>query len=174
MLDVALPDVLPDGHALKLEVLLEDYFNNRVEVKRHLARGGAIEVGDATNATDAPAEKSASCHVEQLNFGASAREDGAIIAAATDDGSASSDNVPLLRPVAARIRATSIFSERRVALAPTKSEGKSEGALAKEAEAEAEASSNGGAPKKEVLMPAWQFLNLIRKSPWQTRHPICV
>jgi hypothetical protein len=42
LLDVAIPEPPENGHSINLEDCLENYFNNKVEVKRHLQRRNTI------------------------------------------------------------------------------------------------------------------------------------
>jgi len=142
MLDVAIPENLPQGEVLRLETCLEDYFNNRVEVKRHLARRNTVN-SLLPNESD---EKGGGAHVDVTEV----------------DNSRSNTPVPpedeihkgqLQRPLHMRERATSIFSERKVKMSST---------TGSKDEKDGDAQRKG--TKKEVLMPAWQFLNLIRRS----------
>lgn len=43
LLDVAIPNPPEDGSVIRLEDCLESYFNNKVEVKRHLQRRNTIQ-----------------------------------------------------------------------------------------------------------------------------------
>lgn len=43
LLDVAIPESPEDGSVIRLEDCLESYFNNKVEVKRHLQRRNTIQ-----------------------------------------------------------------------------------------------------------------------------------
>lgn len=141
MLDVAIPENLPQGEVLKLESCLEDYFNNRVEVKRHLARRKTLD--SAAGLHDE--EKSGATHVEVSEVATSRANSPA----PSEDQIQKSTNP---RPFQLRQRATSIFSERKLSmLKPGAPDGD-----AKDGDASANA-------KKEVLMPAWQFLSLIRE-----------
>jgi hypothetical protein len=49
LLDVAIPDppedAPEDGYTIKLEDCLENYFNNKIEVKRHLQRRNTVNYG---------------------------------------------------------------------------------------------------------------------------------
>lgn len=145
MLDVAIPEDLPQGEVVKLETCLEEYFNNRVEVKRHLARRNTAN--------------------SVLSNGHSAEKDGAMNVEVTEiDTPRSNSPAPPegeikkptpQRPFQMRHRATSIFSERKV-LKISSATGSS---LDEKIDGEQQTGT-----KKEVLMPAWQFLNLIRMS----------
>lgn len=137
MLDVAIPDGLPQGEVLKLESCLEDYFNNRVEVKRLLARRNTVNSVASTEST----EKSNMTHVETVE----------VDSRTSSPAPSEKQSMVPQRPANLRVRATSIFSERRVTVSTNA------GATQED---ESPATTRA---KKEVLMPAWQFLNLIRK-----------
>lgn len=135
MLDVAIPEDIPQGEVVKLETCLEEYFNNRVEVKRHLARRNTVNSLMPGNE-----EKDAAVHVEVSE----------IDTPRTSTPAPPEEHIqkaPPQRPLHMRERATSIFSERKV---------KMNGDSKKSDDAQK-------GTKKEVLMPAWQFLNLIRE-----------
>lgn len=140
MLDVAIPENLPQGEVLKLESCLEDYFNNRVEVKRHLARRKPLDAAEHHDD-----EKSGSSHVEVSEVVSSRANSPA----PSEDQIQKSTNS---RPLHMRQRATSIFSERK----PNMS-------ICGNPDGDAREGDGSATAKKEVLMPAWQFLNLIRE-----------
>jgi hypothetical protein len=67
MLEVAIPKPSEDGSSLKLEDCLEEYFNNRVDVRRLLARRNTLQT---SRPTIQEIEK-ASAQVETISLGAS-------------------------------------------------------------------------------------------------------
>jgi len=149
MLDVAIPENVPQGETVTLEMCLEDYFNNRVEVKRHLQRQSTL----ASNAAECSSrhssiDKGGATYVETTEV------DGADSPAPLATPQALPP-VPAQRPLHMRQRATSIFSERKVTRDQTDQQP--------DGEANTAARQRAASVKKEVLMPAWQFLNLIRK-----------
>jgi len=140
MLDVAIPDNVPEGQTITLEMCLEEYFNNRVEVKRHLQRANTARSTHSIKSMD----KSGATHLETVELGA--RPESPIHSEPPIDLTR--------RPTFARLRGTGLFSDRKV-----------------ETEQEVDETKANDLPKgrrrtsslkKEVLMPAWQFLNLIR------------
>ncbi|KAB8349579.1 hypothetical protein FH972_023603 [Carpinus fangiana] len=149
LLDVAIPEEVQNEAIVTLETCLEDYFNNRVEVKRELQRRLTREAGLAR--VDSM-DKTGAVHVETTEV-----DDLSSTPTTTESVP---DNKTPTRPDFLRTRATSIFSQRRVY-------------IGKEGDPDSSTASPDqprGAPitKKEVSMPAWQFLNLI---PWYTDTP---
>lgn len=141
LLDVAIPARNSGDDPLTLEECLEEYFNNRVEVKRVLQRRNTAQSNNSRSSID----KVGAMHVETLEV--SSREDSPV--------SVEHGTVKMLqRPGLGRERATSIFSERKVQLRQVDSKDESSN--------ESSGRKRGNSVKKEVLMPAWQFLNLIR------------
>lgn len=145
MLDVAIPENVPQGETITLEMCLEEYFNNRVEVKRHLQRRTTLSSNPGSASRHSSIDKGGATFVETTEIDPG-RE--------TPEPPANPQN-PLQRPHL-RERATSIFSERKVTY--SEPETKPDGEINQAARQRA------ASVKKEVLMPAWQFLNLIRKS----------
>lgn len=147
MLEVALPENVPTGETITLEMCLEEYFNNRVEVKRHLLRR---ETNASISSRKGSIDKLGAVHVETVEVSSRGSSPA--------PGDRSHVNPPPQRPIHMRARATSLFNERRVTIA--------EHPLDKSMSAEERPVGRGRAnsTRKEVLMPAWQFLNLIRKS----------
>lgn len=149
LLDVAIPEEVQNDAVVTLEACLEDYFNNRVEVKRELQRRLTRETGltrsDSTEKVDSVRVET----TEVLDAPETPIKADSVI-----------DTTPPKRPDFLHTRATSIFSQRKVYL-----DGKEPNA--------GETDSHTGRPrgtsiKKEVSMPAWQFINLI---PWYTDAP---
>jgi len=143
MLDVAIPENIPQGETVTLEMCLEDYFNNRVEVKRHLQRQSTLASNSAERSSrHSSIDKGGATFVETTEV---------------DDRDTptplSAPQAPQ-RPLHMRQRATSIFSERKVTRDQTEQQPDDEINTATRQRA--------ASVKKEVLMPAWQFLNLIR------------
>ncbi len=141
LLEVAIPPNSPDGSVITLENCLETYFNNRIEVKRHLARRNTVQSGK-------PAEKGAVLDIDT-------KEVPSTPTSPIAQSVASTSGVPT-RP-GGRKRAESIFSERYVEIGEPAEKKLSD---------TASIMSDGlrkTSLKKEVLMPAWQFFSLIRK-----------
>ncbi|KAI9721329.1 MAG: hypothetical protein M1828_005189 [Chrysothrix sp. TS-e1954] len=143
LLDVAIPEEAQNG-VVTLEKCLEEYFNNRVEVKRELQRRNTLQ---RTLSKPDP-EKPGATHVETIE-----------IESPAPTPLAETPRKPaFMRPTYMRERATSIFSERKVEINAAPASDKNE----------ASTTITNGRPRnssmrKEVLMPAWQFISLI---PW--------
>ncbi|KAK4569937.1 hypothetical protein LTR86_002907 [Recurvomyces mirabilis] len=158
LLEVAIPDAPEEGSdVITLEQCLEHYFNNRIEVKRHLERRRRDTLKAGVSDEGAiQTEKEPAMHVEVVELA----EASTPIAESPIQFKNPLDK---LRPTTGRKRADSIFSQRRVeltgidpeALTVTDSNAPSDGPLRKMS------------TRTEVLMPAWQFFKLL---PWYTDH----
>lgn len=150
LLEVAIPTLENGDHPreVKLEDCLEEYFNNRIEVKRYLERRNTLQ---SSKASENKSKGGTAVHVETMEL----------------EGDALTPLTPLSpmpsyhsteRPTN-RQRAPSIIQERyypgmdeKVEL-PSHDRKTPLGRL------------RTGSVRKEVLMPAWQFFSLI---PWYT------
>lgn len=162
LLEVAILTEPPEGSdVITLEACLESYFNNRIEVRRHMLerqRSNTMHSSRSVNQTPSN-EKSSAIHIETVE---SIQDEGEGVISESPVSELPTIPVksPLggLRPSSGRNRADSIFSQRRVpTLTSTKPEEDSE-------------KKNLDRPRKgsirtEVLMPAWQFFKLL---PWYT------
>lgn len=152
LLEVAIPTLEDGSHPkeIKLEDCLEEYFNNRIEVKRYLERRNTLQ---STYSNDSKAkEMGMSVHVEAVEV------DSDIATPLTP----MTPNAGYLsqRPTN-RTRGSSIIQERYIPEgAPLSGSPRQEnkGPLGR---------LRQGSLRKEVLMPAWQFFSLI---PWYTDH----
>lgn len=142
LLNVAIPDRAPSDGAIKLEDCLEDYFNNKVEVKRHLDRLNSMS--SVRTGQDSWSEKESTQHVEVTELPWST----------PNTPITSVPNTPIRPPV--RNRATSIIRDRIVQDDEKYDQSDASGA---------KALVRKGSVRKEVLMSAWQILRLIRPSP---------
>lgn len=146
LLDVAIP-TLEEGKTTTLEDCLEEYFNNRIEVRRYLERRATSRT---TKSYDDSKEDAV--HVESVEL------DGD--ASPLTPLSSSPSTAPSARP-SNRHRAPSIIQERYL---PDRVESDhstltmvdSKGPLGR---------VRKGSVRREVVMPAWQFFSLI---PWYT------
>ncbi|KAI9687468.1 MAG: hypothetical protein M1822_002078 [Bathelium mastoideum] len=133
LLEVAIPPPPEDGSPITLEDCLEHYFNNRIEVKRHLRRRNTLQSVKADKEAEARGDcKGDGTHIETVEL--------------------SEPSTPLTpsnptRPVSARTRADSIFSQ---------SEKKPP-----DDDTQPDFKRRKSSLRKEVLMPAWQFFSLI-------------
>lgn len=153
LLNVAVPDEAPSERPIRLEDCLENYFNNRIEVKRHLERTNTMTSVRSGHMNE---KESPSQHVEvaikDLPW-----------ASCDTPTSINTPSTPVLHtptPNSPRGRAISIV--RRV------DEEDSRHGATPELETTTTRSSlrrTATGHRKEILMPAWQFFNLIRPLP---------
>ncbi|ETN40415.1 uncharacterized protein HMPREF1541_04692 [Cyphellophora europaea CBS 101466] len=149
LLEVAIPEN-PDGEQkeITLEECLEEYFNNRVEVRRYLERRTTM------NSMKSPVDgklKAAAIHVETMEIDPDSSPITPI---------ASTPSGPLTRPPA-RPRQQSIIQER---YAPARTVSSGTTPLS-QVDTDASGRSRAGSLRKTVMMPGWQFFSLI---PWYT------
>ena len=148
LLEVAIPqDLAAEKGFLTLEDCLEEYFNNRIEVRRYLERRATL---NSTRSYDMSKKSSSAIHVETVEVGA---DDSP-----TTPLSPSPSYASFSRP-SIRHRAPSIIQERYIS-------DRSESGYASLSPTESKASSGrtrAGSVRREVMMPAWQFFSLIRK-----------
>jgi len=141
LLEVAIPPS-PTGQRteITLEECLEDYFNNRIEIRRYMER----------RSTMGSIRKSNTVHVETVELDG----DSSPLTPLSPSPSYASPTRPINR-----LRTPSIIQERYI---PPRSEtGYS--SLAMVDSKDSTARSRAGSVRKEVMMPAWQFFSLIRK-----------
>ena len=145
LLEVAIPQDLAStkGH-ITLEDCLEEYFNNRIEVRRHLERRSTVTSMRSMELT----KKNSAVHIETIEL----PEDDSITPL-----SASPSHASFSRPVL-RQRAPSIIQERFV---PDRNP--SGYSSLETINSRGSARTRAGSMRKEVMMPAWQFFSLIRK-----------
>ena len=152
LLEVALPEGTPSDASVTLETCLEDYFNNKVEVKRELQRRNTLTEIVKNDVAKTSSEKDTATHIETKEVDPRAESP-----ALPDTAS----RVPPMR-LSSRDRATSIFSERRVNVIEGKEANEKE---PRDGPPQLGTLRKASTIRKEVAMPAWQFLNLI---PWYT------
>lgn len=145
LLEVAIPEP-HDGSTVTLEDCLESYFNNRIEVKRHLERCNTV---GSTKSVDS-LSKGSTTHVETVEISPSPSTSPTALSPPrldevtpiTSVTESSGSNTP-------KPRRNSIVQERFI----PGPEG--DGNVT---------SQRRGSYRKEVMMPAWQFFSLIRKT----------
>ncbi|KAJ5836840.1 Peptidase C19 ubiquitin carboxyl-terminal hydrolase 2 [Penicillium robsamsonii] len=170
LLEVAIPPEPTDGQSLTLEDCLEAYFNNMIEVKRHMARrntASSIRSMDSLSIS-----KGSTSHVETVEIETtptmSPSQTNTPRAEKTNPWSSFSEFTESLEASRAPGRRASIVRER---FFPDPSEETNTGDSKPEKDTSAEQDTSGdaqprrGSYKKEVMMPAWQFFSLI---PWYT------
>lgn len=151
LLEVAIPEDNPHSdEPIKLEECLEVYFNNRIEVRRHLERRSTLHsTQENGQSAQGSSEKSNVMHVETVEV-VSAPETPP---APTYSRTSSNPKSPV-KPVNTRHRTDSIFSERHA------EDGEPSDNRPPVGPGRAR---SGSLAKKEITMPAWQFFSLIRE-----------
>lgn len=151
LLEVAIPE--KDSGTVTLEECLENYFNNRIEVKRHLQRRNTLQ-----SLRSYQAAKSEALHIETTEVEVSPSPSRPTTPAVplTESPLTRTPTSPpaFLSP---RMRTDSIFSEKRVPVEEDRGRSQDDGSIR-------QARPRAGTIRREVLMPAWQFFSLIRKS----------
>lgn len=166
LLEVAIPEEPQEGSTvITLEDCLEHYFNNRIEVKRHMEQQRrntlqGTKLDDELKAFGSQEKPESGLHVE--------------VAEVADTPAASTPiaESPLqlknpadkLRPGSGRKRADSIFSQRKITIEGVDPE---KAAPDDTKVPEGEKLRRMSTTRTEVLMPAWQFFKLL---PWYTDH----
>jgi hypothetical protein len=149
LLEVAVPSQPEDSErTIALEDCLEAYFNNRIEVRRYLERRSTLNSTQSYDPSGSSSTKGGALHVESVELDIEA----------PSPRPTSSTSPSLESPL--RQRAPSIVQQRFVP---------NESSLSSPPAYEADAKSplgrlRSGSIRKEVMMPAWQFFSLIRKS----------
>ncbi|KAK4621589.1 hypothetical protein CLAFUW4_06882 [Fulvia fulva] len=172
LLEVAIPEEPVQGsNVITLEDCLEHYFNNRIEVKRHMEnqRRSTLKSAEAGDSKDpymwpAKVEKDSGLHVEVAEIGSAS--DTPLVQTPTAETPmtpvVTKDPLERVRPTAGRKRGDSIFSSRKILLEGIDPEtGKVDN------EGLPEIRERKMSTRTEVLMPAWQFFKLL---PWYTDH----
>lgn len=146
LLNVAIPEEgIKQGH-VTLEKCLEEYFNNRVEVKRELRRRNTVQ---SQYSRKDSTEKDSVAHVETEEV------DSALSSPALSTPIDKQPNNLFPRP--SNERTASIFAEKRFDQTQQKP------STNQKQYSHPPGRRRQSSVRKEVLMPAWQFLNLIRK-----------
>lgn len=150
LLEVAIPEPA-DGKTVTLEDCLESYFNNKIEVKRHLERRNTSKSTDSMS-------KGCTTHIETVELGSSA----------------ASSPVPGYSPRVEEVTSLSSVTEDMGYATLSSSLGRRNSIVQERFIPDDENGGNGhphshnharrGSYRKEVMMPAWQFFSLIRMS----------
>lgn len=148
LLSVAVPDEGPADRPIRLEDCLESYFNNRVEVKRHLERTNtmsSIKSGHSYSDEKMGSSQHVEVTIRDLPW------------STVDTPTLTSTPSTPISPGGSRGRAVSII--RRV--------GEEDERETTDSDASTIQSPRrvSNPQRKEILMPAWQFFNLIRPLP---------
>lgn len=150
LLEVAIPTLENGEHPkeVRLEDCLEEYFNNRIEVKRYLERRNTLQT---TKSHEAQTKGGQSFHVETTEIEGDALTPLTPLTPMASYNSAERPGV--------RHRAPSLIQERYFP-------GKDEKPDTPIGDIKSPVGRlRTGSIRKEVLMPAWQFFSLI---PWYT------
>ena len=170
LLEVAILDEPPEGTSvITLEHCLEHYFNNRIEVKRHMEnRRNTMKTDSAYDSTQEgiKIEKEPASHVEVVEVVETPTSQSPAGVNPFSEGPSHNKmtRADTLRPTLGRKRADSIFSQRKVEVI--------EGVDATSPTGHDTTPTQDGMGRKlstrtEVLMPAWQFFKLL---PWYTNN----
>jgi hypothetical protein len=171
LLEVAIPEEPREGTSvITLEDCLEHYFNNRIEVKRHLEqhRRNTLQgnkLDDELKRCESQEKPESGLHVEVAEMAESPIVSTPIAEGpSASSASMSKSSLDKLRPGTGRSRADSIFSQRRV-----RAEGVDPTAPMFDDTKDAQGAKleRRMSTRTEVLMPAWQFFKLL---PWYTDH----
>ncbi|KXT01453.1 hypothetical protein AC578_9509 [Pseudocercospora eumusae] len=172
LLEVAILDEPIEGSSvITLEDCLEHYFNNRIEVKRHLEnqRRNTLKSVELHSMEDpTKVEKEPGLHVEVAEIAPSTTGSPIVQTPISEMStpitpSYSKDPIERIRPTAGRKRGDSIFSQRKVEV----SQGWDPEKTNEDHGAPQEVKERKMSTRTEVLMPAWQFFKLL---PWYTDH----
>ena len=146
LLEVAIPsDQSGTAPTVTLEDCLENYFNNRVEVRRFLERRSTLSSVLSHDSTS----KSRTIHVETVEVDSDSSPPTPL--------SSSPSTVPISRPL--KHRAPSIIQQR---FFPDMTDPGQTSNIDVDTKRPARTPRQGSV-RKEVVMPAWQFFSLIRK-----------
>jgi hypothetical protein len=155
LLEVAIPPEPTDGQTLTLEDCLEAYFNNRIEVKRYLGRRNTLPSTQSVESLSI--SKGFTAHVEEVDITPTITPVQSSSPRAEKPSPWSSFSEFNDALTARRLgRRDSLVRERFI---PESKEEPGETDLHS-----SDAQQRKGSYRKEVMMPAWQFFSLIRKS----------
>ncbi|KAM3417292.1 hypothetical protein BST61_g5548 [Cercospora zeina] len=164
LLEIAIPAPSESGEDITLEDCLEHFFNNRVEVMRHLEsqRRNTLKSASDPWQDNTRTEKSSGLHVEVAEAPASGPGTPLLhtpLAESPVATTQSKDPLDKIRPGAGRKRGDSIFGQRKIELIGIDPE--------KDGDHRTQDRERKMSTRTEVLMPAWQFFKLL---PWYTDH----
>jgi hypothetical protein len=157
LLEVALPPEPTDGSTLTLEDCLEAYFNNRIEVKRHMERRNTLA---STRSVDSMSiSKGFASHVEEVDTTptVSPVQSNSPQGEKPNPWSSVEQSTETLGPNGIS-RRNSIVRERFI---PDPTDEKAD-----QPSPGSDLQQRRGIFRKEVMMPAWQFFSLIREFPF--------
>lgn len=146
LLEVAIPADPPgDSQTITLEDCLENYFNNRVEVRRYLERRSTLSSVRSHDSTLKPG----AVHVETVEVD----PDSSPVTPLS-----SSPSTPSITRPSTKQRSPSIIQQRFI----PDLEAVGEKSISDTGSRPPTGRIRTGSIRKEVLMPAWQFFSLIR------------
>ncbi|KAJ5995020.1 hypothetical protein N7481_001997 [Penicillium waksmanii] len=159
LLEVALPPEPTDGSTLTLEDCLEAYFNNRIEVKRHLERRNTVS--SVRSVDSMSISKGFTAHIEEIETTPTlspAQSNSPQVERPSPWTSVSDTSETM--PRRGITRRDSIVQERFIP-DPT------DVTTNNQPPSGSDPQQRRGIFRKEVMMPAWQFFSLI---PWYTEN----
>jgi hypothetical protein len=163
LLEVAIPPEPTDGQSLTLEDCLEAYFNNMIEVKRHMGRrntASSIRSMDSLSIS-----KGSTAHIEAVEIETtptlSPTQSNTPRVEKPSPWSSFSEFTESLGASRAPGRRSSIVRERFFPESNSSDDTNTEDSN-QEKDPDADTRPRRGTYKKEVMMPAWQFFSLIR------------
>ena len=165
LLEVAIPPNPGNGKPIQLEDCLESFFNNRVEVVRRLERSNTVS--SIRSGYSPSTEKSGTSHVKvtELDWPANNsnndNNDDDALRSPHEPGTPPTPLTPILDRASSIIRHRLVRNEEDVESPPDSDSLSTRNSIRK------------GSIRKEVLMPAWQFFNLIRPSPFNSHIEPC-
>ena len=152
LLEVAIPEESTDGKVLTLEECLENYFNNKIDVKRYLERRATLSSVRSRWSTSS--HKGHALHVESVELEGSQPSTPVSVLSQTSEAPYSP-----LRQAVDKHCVPSIIQEHYI----SEKGDIPDFSLSKEEEYCSHGSRpRTGSIRKEVMMPAWQFFSLIR------------
>lgn len=151
LLEVAVPEEPADGRIITLEECLETYFNNRIEVRRYLERKNTTKSVQSGWSLDS--SKGSASHVETVELG-----DAQLTTTSSPEAPSATAMKSPIRPSTARQRAPSIIQDRFLS-----EKHASLGFSSIEEEVGLPGRPRAGS-LRQVMMPAFQFFSLLRKS----------
>ena len=149
LLEVAIPPDHPESRtSIPLEDCLEAYFNNRIEVKRHMERRTTINSLKELEASAGYSPKLTSVHVATIEIKPET-------SSPVPDSATSTSSSPALPHRTPSFVQHRFFPGRSGPSSPPAYEAETKNPPGR---------LRSGSLRKEVMMPAWQFFSLLRES----------
>lgn len=152
LLEVAVPEEAGDGRIITLEECLETYFNNRIEVRRYLERTNTTKSMQSRRSIDS--SKCSVSHVETVVL-----DESELASPIGPDVPSTTATKSSVQASAIRRRAPSIIQDRFLS--------EKQGSFGVPSSIEEDVGLSGrprAGSVRQVMMPAFQFFSLLRKS----------